>query len=135
MVVDLKSGIDELKRRAPKHAIGALGFALGGEMIWRLLDGPQLSVAVPVCGPFPTGTDLHLAKAAIMAMYVEKDRQVNVTQETAEAAIVLAGLKYESKYFLGVDDRFFDETGPSYDKRAADAAYTAILDWFRINLH
>jgi carboxymethylenebutenolidase len=136
VVADLRAGVDELGRRAPGQKVGAMGFSLGAEMIWWLLDEPRLAAAVPIYGPFPKGADLTGAKAAVLAIYAEKDsQQVNATREAAEAALVLAGLKYELKFFLGVDNGFFDETGPRYDQRAADAAYSAVLDWFRIHLH
>jgi carboxymethylenebutenolidase len=134
LLADLRAGVDELTRRAPKHNVGVIGFSLGAEMTWWLLDDPRLAAAVLVCGPFPEGTDLRRAKAAVLAMYAEKGSQVNATREAADAALVLAGLKYEVKSFLGVDNGFFDETGGQYDRRAADTAYAAVLDWFRIYL-
>jgi carboxymethylenebutenolidase len=134
VVADLRAGLDELGRRAPDQKMAAIGFLFGAEMIWRILPEPRLAAAVPFCGLFPNGAGLIGAKAAVLAVYAEKGVQANATREAAEAALVLAGLKYEVKSFLGVDNGFFDETGPQYDRRAADAAYTAVLDWFRIHL-
>jgi carboxymethylenebutenolidase len=136
VVADLRAGVDELGRRAPGQKVGAMGFSFGAETIWWLLDAPKprVAAAVPIYGPFPEGTDLKGTKAAVLAMYAQQDSQVTATREAAEAALVMAGLKYELKFFLDADNGFFDETGPRYNQRAADAAYSAALDWFRIHL-
>lgn len=54
-VADLKSGLDEVARRAPGQKLGVVGFCFGGGLTWQLLAAgePRLSAAVPFYGPLP----------------------------------------------------------------------------------
>lgn len=133
MIADLRSGLDELERRAPTARLAAIGFCFGGAMTWQLLAAgePRLSAAVPFYGPAPGDADFSGSPdAAVLGIYAELDGRVNATRDAAEAALAEAGLVHELQTFDGVDHAFFNDTGQRYDEDAAAAAYAAMLEWF-----
>jgi carboxymethylenebutenolidase len=136
LIADLRAGIDELERRAPDAAVGAVGFCFGGAMVWALLDAGEsrLAAAAPFYGPASGNADFSGAEAAVFAVYGELDARVNATRDAAEAALQAAGLTYEVKTFPGADHAFFNDTGPRYDEAAATEAYDDLLAWFEEHL-
>jgi len=131
LVADLEFGIDELQRRVPGAKLGAVGFCFGGGMVWNLLQAGEqrLAAAIPFYGPAPDNPDFGKAKAAVYAIYAERDERVNASRDSAEAALKAAGLTYEIRTFAGADHAFFNDTGPRYNEPAAREAYRAVLDW------
>ena len=70
-VADMKSAVGELQRRAPGVKVAAVGFCMGGGLVWQLLASgePQLAAAVPFYGPLPDGADFSGSKgAAVLAL-------------------------------------------------------------------
>jgi carboxymethylenebutenolidase len=132
LVGDLRAGIDELQRRAPSTKVGAVGFCFGGGMTWQLLQAGEqrLAAAAPFYGPAPEAPDFTRAKAAVLAVYAGLDQRVNASRDAIAAALDRAGLVHEIETFPDVDHAFFNDTGPRYDKAAADAAYADVLAWF-----
>ena len=132
LVADLRSGLDELERRAPDRQPGAIGFCFGGGMTWLLLASgePRLAAAAPFYGPLPDGADLSGSRAAVLGIYAERDDRVNASREAATAALERAGLTHEIVTYPGADHAFFNDTGPRYDEAAATQAYARVLDWF-----
>jgi carboxymethylenebutenolidase len=132
LLADLKAGIDELQRRVPGAKVGTVGFCFGGGMVWNLLqDGEQrLAAAIPCYGPAPENADFSRAKAAVYAIYAERDARVNASMARAEAALKAAGLTYEIRTFPGADHAFFNDTGQRYHEPSAREAYQAMLTWF-----
>jgi carboxymethylenebutenolidase len=100
--------------------------------VWRrrATAVPRRAAAVPFYGPAPESPDFSKSKAAVLGVYAEKDARVNATREAADAALTRAGLPHEMRTFPGVDHAFFNDTGPRYDAIQAQAAYTALQDWF-----
>ena len=132
LVSDMKAALGELERGAPGKGLGVIGFCFGGAMTWLLLasDEPRLSAAVPFYGPLPDDADLSGARAAVLAIYAERDDRVNATREEARTALERACLEHEIVTFPGVGHAFFNDTGPRYDAGAAAEAYRRVLDWF-----
>jgi carboxymethylenebutenolidase len=133
LVADLRSGLDELARRAPDQKLGAIGFCFGGGMAWLLLASgePRLAAAAPFYGPLPDGADFSGSpNAAVLGVYAEQDGRVNASREAATAALEGAGLTHEVVTYPGVNHAFFNDTGPRYDEAAAGQAYAKVVDWF-----
>jgi carboxymethylenebutenolidase len=129
---DMKSGVDELRRRLRRARLAAIGFCFGGGMVWRLLAAGErrLSAAAPFYGPFPQGADLRGAKAAVLGIYGALDGRVNDTRPAAQAALRAARLRHELVEFVGADHAFFNDTGARFNAPAAAEAYRRTLDWF-----
>jgi carboxymethylenebutenolidase len=132
-VANLKSGVAEVARRAPGVKLAAVGFCMGGGLVWQLLASgePRLSAAVPFYGPLPDGADFGGSRdVAVLGFYAEKDARVNATREAAEQALTGAGLVHELVMEPGADHAFFNDTGPRYDPAAAADAWQRLQDWF-----
>lgn len=136
-VANLKAGLDELARRTPGAKLAAVGFCLGGGMVWRLLasDTPQLAVAVPFYGPTPENADFSgSAQAAVLGFYGEDDARVNATKDAAAAALKNAGMVNELVVEKGAGHAFFNDTGERYDPAAAADAWRRVIAWFADHL-
>jgi len=85
-MADLHSGITELQRRVPDHKLAAVGFCMGGGLVWQLLasGAPQLAAAVPFYGPLPENPDFSGSKdVAVLGIYAALDNRVNATKDAA----------------------------------------------------
>ena len=132
MVADLKSGIAELARRTPGQKIAAIGFCMGGGLVWRLLAAgtPELAAALPFYGPTPDDPDFAGSRdVAVLGFYGERDQRVNATEPVAAAALERAGLVHELVTEPGADHAFFNDTGDRYDPAAAADAWSRTLNW------
>ncbi|GAB3225227.1 dienelactone hydrolase family protein [Mycolicibacterium hippocampi] len=136
MLADLKSGIEEVARRTPGVQLAAVGFCMGGGLVWRLLAGgaPELAAAFPFYGPTPENPDFSGSQdVAVLGFYGELDQRVNATEPTAAAALQEAGLVHELVTEPGANHAFFNDTGDRYDAAAAADAWRRTLDW--LNTH
>jgi carboxymethylenebutenolidase len=132
-VADLKSGIDELQRRVPDRKVAAVGFCMGGGMVWRLLASgePRLAAAVPFYGPTPDNPDFAGSKdVAVLGIYAAQDQRVNATEPVARAALEKAGLVFELVTEPDANHAFFNDTGDRYNATAAEDAWRRVQDWF-----
>ncbi|HEX7823594.1 MAG TPA: dienelactone hydrolase family protein, partial [Mycobacterium sp.] len=83
-IADLRSGLDELQRRAPGRKLAVLGFCFGGGLTWQLLAAgePRLAAALPFYGPLPDPHDFAGSKhAAVLAFYGAKDERVTAGKD------------------------------------------------------
>jgi carboxymethylenebutenolidase len=128
---DMQAAVTELRARAPRKPITAIGFCFGGGLVWRLLAAGErrLSAAAPFYGPFPEGGDLSGARAAVLAVYGGLDNRVNATRDAAHAALEAAGLEHRILTFAEADHAFFNDTGPRFNAPAAEEAWHRVLRW------
>ncbi len=136
-IADLRSGLDELSRRAPGVNLAAVGFCFGGGMVWQLLAAgePRLTAAVPFYGPAPDDADFAGSKdAAVLGIYAALDDRVNASEPVARAALEKAGMTFELVTEPGADHAFFNDTGKRYDPAAAADAWRRLQDWFARHL-
>jgi carboxymethylenebutenolidase len=133
-IANLKSGIGELQRRVPDKKIAAVGFCMGGGLVWRLLaaGSPELAAAVPFYGPTPDNPDFSGSKdVAVLAFYGALDERVNKTEPTARAALEKAGLVHELITEPDANHAFFNDTNPErYNYAASADAWRRVQDWF-----
>jgi carboxymethylenebutenolidase len=132
-VTNLRSGVGELQRRTPGVKVAAVGFCMGGGLVWQLLAAgePQLAAAVPFYGPLPDGADFSGSKdVAVLGLYGAKDARVTGTKDAAQAALDKAGLVNELVVEPDADHAFFNDTGERYDPKAAADAWQRVQHWF-----
>ncbi len=132
-VANMKSGVAELQRRTPGAKVAAVGFCMGGGMVWELLAAgePQLAAAVPFYGPLPDGADFGGSKdVAVLGFYGSEDARVTGTKDAAQQALTKAGLVNQLIVEQGANHAFFNETGDRYDPTAAADAWQKVQDWF-----
>ena len=132
-MANLKSGIDELGRLAPGQKLAAVGFCMGGGLVWQLLAAgePRLAAAVPFYGPAPENADFAGSKdVAVLGFYGALDDRVNATQPVAKAALEKAGMAHELITEPDANHAFFNDTGERYHPAAAADAWRRVQDWF-----
>ncbi len=132
MVADLKSGITEVQRRTPGVKVAAVGFCMGGGLVWRLLasGAPELAAAFPFYGPAPDDPDFSGSKdVAVLGFYGALDQRVTATEPVVKAALEKAGLVHELVTEPGANHAFFNDTGDRYDAGAAADAWRRMQDW------
>ncbi|MEN4401997.1 dienelactone hydrolase family protein [Mycolicibacterium senegalense] len=133
----LNSGIAELQRRVPGHKIAAVGFCMGGGLVWRLLAAgtPALAAAVPFYGPAPEDPDFAGSRGtAVLAFYGALDQRVNATEPVVRAALEKAAMVHELITEPDANHAFFNDTGNRYARVAAADAWHRIQDWFITHL-
>lgn len=133
LIADLQSGIGELQRRLPDRKLAAVGFCMGGGLLWRLLDtgAPQLAAAVPFYGPAPERPDFAGSKnVAVLGFYGALDQRVTATEPTVRAALEQAGMTHELITEPDANHAFFNDTGDRYNAAAAADAWGRVRDWF-----
>jgi carboxymethylenebutenolidase len=131
-IADLNSGIGELARRVPGKKLAAVGFCMGGGLVWQLLVAgvPQLAAAFPFYGPAPDNPDFAKSKdVAVLGFYGEQDQRVNATEPAARAALEKAGMVHQLVTEPGANHAFFNDTGDRYNAAAADDAWRRVQDW------
>lgn len=133
LVANLKSGVEELGRRVPGRKLAAVGFCMGGGLVWQTLAAgePRLAAAVPFYGPTPENADFAGSKdAAVLGFYGALDDRVNATQATAKAALEKAGMVHHLVTEPDANHAFFNDTGERYNAAAAADAWQRVQDWF-----
>ena len=136
-IADLRSGLDELSRRAPGRRLAVVGFCFGGGLAWRLLAAgePRLAAAVPFYGPAADDADFAGSRnAAVLGIYAALDQRVNASEPQARAALEKAGLVFELVTEPDADHAFFNDTGQRYNPAAAADAWKRLQDWFARHL-
>ncbi len=131
-VADLRSGLDELQRRAPGVKLAVIGFCFGGGLTWQLLAAgePRLAAALPFYGPLPDPHDFAGSKqAAVLAFYGAKDERVTSSKDAAAAALEQAGMAHQIVVEPDADHAFFNDSGPRYNAAAAADAWHQTQSW------
>ena len=131
-MADLHSGVAELQRRVPDKKLAAVGFCMGGGLVWQLLaaGAPQLAAAVPFYGPLPENPDFSGSKTvAVLGIYAALDNRVTSSKDAAKAALDRAGAVSEIVVEPDADHTFFNDTGPRYNAAAAADAWRRVQDW------
>ncbi len=130
----LVAAVDYLRAQPSVRAdrLGAVGWCFGGGMVWRLVTrSPQVRAAVPFYGPNPPLEDVPRIRAAVLAIYGERDERINQGIPALREALQRAGVVHEIVVYPGADHAFFNDTGARYHPEAARAAWERALDWFR----
>lgn len=136
-IADLQSGIEEVQRRVPGRKIAAVGFCMGGGLVWRLLAAgtPALAAAVPFYGPAPDDPDFGGSRdVAVLAFYGALDQRVNAGEPVVRGALEKAGMVHELITEPDANHAFFNDTGDRYHPAAAADAWRRIQDWFATHL-
>jgi carboxymethylenebutenolidase len=131
-LANLNSGLGELARRVPGKKLAAVGFCMGGGLVWQMLasGAPQLAAAFPFYGPAPENPDFFKSKdVAVLGFYGEQDQRVNATEPAARTALEKAGMVHQLVTEPGANHAFFNDTGDRYNATAADDAWRRVQDW------
>jgi carboxymethylenebutenolidase len=115
--------------------VGCTGFCWGGGMTNQVaVNSPDLDAAVPYYGATPAPEDVPKIKAPVMAHYGGEDERINAGIPAFEEALKKAGIEYHIFIYEGAGHAFNNDTGPRYNKEAADLAWERTIGFFRDKL-
>ena len=115
--------------------LGVVGFCYGGAIANFLATKlPDLNAAVPFYGTQPPKQDVPAIRAPLLIHYADQDERVNAGATAYDAALVAAGVPYQSFVYLGTLHGFNNDTTPRYDEKAAKLAWQRTLDFFAKHL-
>jgi len=119
-----------------KTRIGALGFGVGGNLVWLVLTGNgDVKAAVSVSGTIPPDRVASNLNAAVLSIYGEDDRQRDEDAITDfDTAMKKAGLAFTVKVEPKAGHNFFNDTTAAYVPAAAKDAWAMTIDWFAQHL-
>jgi carboxymethylenebutenolidase len=116
---------------AQAERVGMVGFCFGGGVTWLVATRmPELLAAVPFYGPHPDVADVPNIQAAVLAIYAGRDQRINQGIPAIEEAMKANGKIYEKVIYPDVDHAFHNDTGPRYNREAAQDAWSRTLAWF-----
>lgn len=118
----------------PKR-VGAVGFCMGGALVYSLAAHRPIAAAVPFYGVPMHEIDPARVEAAFLGHFAERDEWA--TPELGAALferLRVRGLRAELRVYPGTDHAFFNETGDTYDPEAAAEAWRATVEFLRREL-
>ena len=137
----------EKQPKANAARIGITGMCRGGRTVWMYTaHSPKIKAALAWYGslaPTPPAmpqTPLNIAgslHAPVLGLYGGADGGIPVSEVARLQEVLKAGNKNSKArsfiLFPGVGHAFHADYRSSYNKAAAEAGWTAMLDWFKKN--
>ena len=115
--------------------IGCMGFCWGGGVTNQVaVNAPDLDAAVPFYGRQPAAEDVPKIKAAMLIHYAGDDARINAGIPAFEEALKKAGIEHAIFMYEGAAHAFLNDTGPRYNKEAADRAWERTIDFLKKKL-
>jgi carboxymethylenebutenolidase len=112
--------------------IGVTGFCFGGGYAFETAIASNLvTAAVPFYGICRLIDQLATTRAAVLAIYGERDTRVTSQADRVREELAKTGRPYEVKVYEGANHAFFNDTGSNYNAEAALDAWEKTLAWFR----
>ena len=134
-----RSGIDDLKSALTFMArldemdaqrMGAIGFFMGGgfAVAWACTDS-RLKAIAPFYATNPRPLEVTKRLCPVVGSYPEKDFTAGAGRRLEEA-LARNGIAHDIKVYPNARHSFFNETGRTYDKEAADDSWSRVLKFF-----
>jgi carboxymethylenebutenolidase len=115
--------------------VACMGFCWGGGVTNQVaVHAPDLAAAVPFYGMQPAADDVPKIKAAMLIHYAGDDARIDAGIPAFEAALKKAGIDYRIYIYEGAQHSFFNNTGPRYNKEAAELAWQRTLAFYKDRL-
>ncbi len=141
---DMSGAVDYLANHsaATGDGIGAVGFCMGGGLVWALgcLRPDKVAAVVPFYGVVgfddANAPDWSKLEASVQGHYAEKDDFFNPEAvHQLEGTLREAGVDVEMFIYAGADHAFFNDTRPEvYDEETSRTAWIRTLEFFRAKL-
>jgi carboxymethylenebutenolidase len=132
-VQDFASGLSYAKSQSYARAdrVGMTGFCFGGGVTWRVAAGvPDVRAAVPFYGVPVQAPEVPKIRAAVLAIYADRDERINANIPAIEEAMKQNGKTFKKIVYSSSDHAFHNDTGQRFNPVAAKAAWDEALDWF-----
>lgn len=131
-VDDLKSALTLLAKMKNVDAqrLGAVGFCMGGgfAIAWACTDS-RLKVIAPFYGSNPRPLEAVNRLCPVVGSYPEQDFTAR-SGRALDGALTRFGIKHDIKVYPGARHSFFNDTGGSFNREAADDAWARLLKFF-----
>jgi len=115
--------------------VGCMGFCWGGGVTNQVaVHSPDLDAAVPFYGMQPAAEDVPKIKAAMLIHYAGDDERINAGIPAFEEALKKAGIEYTIHIYEGAGHAFMNDTGPRYNREAAELAWQRTIDFLKKKL-
>jgi carboxymethylenebutenolidase len=134
---DMGGAVDHLLAHpaVQPRRVGAIGFCMGGALVFSLAAHRPIDAAVPFYGlPFQ-GIDLVRVTASFQGHFAELDEWA--TPELGDelfGRLRTQGLEAELHVYPGTGHAFFNDSGESYDRDAAALAWGRAIEFLRRTL-
>ena len=132
-------GIDDLKRaltvlgempEVDEHRLGAIGFCMGGTfaIAWACTDS-RLKVIAPFYAANPRPIEAVSRMCPVVGSYPARDFTAR-NGRRLDDELTRHQIKHDIKIYPDARHSFFNDTGSSYKKDAADDAWLRVLSFF-----
>ena len=130
---DLRASLTYLAkdRRVDATRLGAIGFCMGGgfAIAWACTDS-RLKAIAPFYASNPRPLDeLSRRLCPVVGSYPEKDFTANMGR-AVEKALDHHQIARDIKIYPGVRHSYFNDTGKTYNKAAAEDSWTRVMKFF-----
>ncbi len=129
---DLKSGLTFLAKldEVDAQRMGAIGFCMGGgfAIAWACTDS-RLKAIAPFYASNPRPLDVVRRLCPVVGSYPEQDFTARAGR-ALDQTLTRNGISHDVKIYPGAHHSFFNDTGRSYDKEAADDSWNRVLHFF-----
>jgi carboxymethylenebutenolidase len=111
--------------------LGITGFCLGGGLSYQLATKYPFTAVVPFYGANPKPLD-EVAKISgpVFGIYAGEDVRITCGVSALVEAMILNKKTFQMKIYQGTQHAFFNENRPSYNKAAAEDAWTMAVAFF-----
>jgi carboxymethylenebutenolidase len=115
--------------------VGCMGFCWGGGVTNQVaVHAPDLAAAVPFYGMQPAPEDVPKIRAAMLIHYAGDDQRIDAGIPAFEEALKKAGVEYTIDMYEGAGHAFMNDTGPRYNKAAAELAWERTIAFLKAKL-
>ncbi|MGD0645500.1 MAG: dienelactone hydrolase family protein [Candidatus Bathyarchaeia archaeon] len=117
------------------ESLGITGFCLGGGLSYQLTTMYPFKAAAPFYGanPKPLETVAKI-KGPIFGIYAGEDQRITNGIPALVESMIRYKKTFQMKIYQGTQHAFFNETRPTYNKAAAEDAWTMTLAFFNMYL-
>lgn len=136
---DLRGAIQHLSRHPAVSArkVGTIGFCMGGALsLFAASKNPEVGACVVFYGGHPNvHPDLPNLQAPVLGLYAGKDGFVSPdVVKTLDEELTRLGKPHEFHTYPGVDHAFANETGPNYNREAAEDGWRRAVEFLKKEL-
>lgn len=129
---DLKSALTYLAKvpEVDAQRMGAIGFCMGGgfAIAWACTDS-RLKAIAPFYGANPRPLEIVNRICPVIGSYPENDFTARAGRNL-EQALTTHNIEHDIKIYPNARHSFFNDTGSSYDKMAAEDSWQRVMTFF-----
>lgn len=131
MISDLKDVSKFIRNNYKLEKNGVVGFCLGGGLAFQLSTQIAFDASIIFYGANPRKIeDIARIKGSVLGIYAGEDSSINGGLPLLVENIVKYGIDFEMKIYPGTYHAFFNHTGMSYNREAAEDAWDRMRNFF-----